>query len=1193
MRRWTLRVSLAVLGLLVVGAVTVQAVLMTDVPKRIVLGQLQKQLGLKVSAATLRTGWGGTTNLSNVTLALPLAGESFLDVPKMTVRHTSLPMLLLTRSVVIDALELDRPNLAVQRDEAGKWNVADVAELIGRAGGKQNETATGTPKLPAVTITQGTVVVDDATLGQRRTIPDLNVTGRRDGPLVYRYDVKVSDRVSLVGQVAPGAPWKHEVDAQLADFAEWLKPWVQELPADAAISAQWAGQLDGDGRVQGRLELVRARAGAVAAKGAVAIRHNGDGSFTAEPVGITVTTGQAALPEVQLASGRLTADGKGVRAERLLVTGVGGQARVDGNFALLTRSGELSAEWTDLLVPQLGIKNLTGSLKAEVGSPFPDRPQLKAKLVASGTTPDGPFAATLGVDGSGRSGWGEMDWRLFAENLDWNGNYPLSFDGSVIRVETTHRRESGPAIVRLLGVEKPGEPVVAGGEIDLSTGKWKAWLNAGAIALPKSDKQMSLALDAWGNRDHVRLEQFYVGLPRVECWAQGWYVYANPKPVELDAMIRTREGAAETVGTFRSDVHLSGTAAAPRDLEVTGKVRASGLRVAGKLIDEVKADIGGHIDNQQAAIVTEQLELLKGKWNVDALYDAKTRGMTVGIKVADLPADAIATALGQKNAAGVVSGQWTVYWPSVVGGIETLGMNGSLVATGVKAGAFIADRVDARTSLDRGTFYVNDVRATRRVTREVAGNAEPVDSQGRIDASAKVALAKPSVFTVMFQAHQYPVRVDGVWADVTGGTEMMTVDVNAPLDGLATNALTSFPRTLAARGKVTLDAKLMAGHGTEVAQAKFDAALNGRELDVKGFRVETSGGVIEGKGQVDADFPLDSTFGMTFNAIDSVMLADLFPAAVGLGGTYHGSLKVGPAKDPRALAPLKFSLEIRPTDGRYRDVEFGNMRLNGYTNLDRLVLADLSDSPSELHVAGGVIRVWGRLSSHAAVGTTKEVVSTQVSVVLDNLDLDQIVRTGKPDADPMPGRVNGRLTMIGSTRPLRDTTLVETDEVPAFLERLSKSVSMQGKVELSQAGLGKLDAFAALYDAMSLFQDMNTPTGAGSADVRMEDGALYMNNLRYFNRGTEIRAMATVGDVWRMPKSPVSGTAVGNARPFAEAKLPLFSTFDRILTQIQPTGVAIRGTVEDPKIRPTAFDDVGSAMKAFVLGDAKAAAGKK
>src|SRR3954471_24421046 len=158
MRRWTLRISVVLFALLVVAVASVQAVLMTDLPKRIVVGQIEKQLGLKVSAASLRTGWGGTTAMSNVTLSLPLAEHSFLDVPRMTVRHTSLPKLLITRSVTIDAVELDKPNLAVRRDAAGRWNMADVAELIARAGGKENQTPTGTPSLPALTITDGTVV---------------------------------------------------------------------------------------------------------------------------------------------------------------------------------------------------------------------------------------------------------------------------------------------------------------------------------------------------------------------------------------------------------------------------------------------------------------------------------------------------------------------------------------------------------------------------------------------------------------------------------------------------------------------------------------------------------------------------------------------------------------------------------------------------------------------------------------------------------------------------------------------------------------------------------------------------------------------------------------------------------------------------------------------------------------------------
>ena len=42
---------------------------------------------------------------------------------------------------------------------------------------------------------------------------------------------------------------------------------------------------------------------------------------------------------------------------------------------------------------------------------------------------------------------------------------------------------------------------------------------------------------------------------------------------------------------------------------------------------------------------------------------------------------------------------------------------------------------------------------------------------------------------------------------------------------------------------------------------------------------------------------------------------------------------------------------------------------------------NLTDNPSEFQVAGGVIRMWGRLSAHAATGAARSVVSTQMTVV--------------------------------------------------------------------------------------------------------------------------------------------------------------------------------------------------------------------
>ena len=130
MKRWSLRILLALLILIVIGIIVTQVVLSSDYPRTLVLGLVQRQLGLRVEAKTLETGWFGSTTLSDVKVSLPLAGESFLSMPTMEVDHTALIPLILTRKFELDGIELNKPNLVVRRDANGRWNLQNVAELV-------------------------------------------------------------------------------------------------------------------------------------------------------------------------------------------------------------------------------------------------------------------------------------------------------------------------------------------------------------------------------------------------------------------------------------------------------------------------------------------------------------------------------------------------------------------------------------------------------------------------------------------------------------------------------------------------------------------------------------------------------------------------------------------------------------------------------------------------------------------------------------------------------------------------------------------------------------------------------------------------------------------------------------------------------------------------------------------------------
>src|SRR4051812_20029760 len=98
-KRWLLRLFLMFVLLLIAIVITVQIVLGTTYPKTLVIGQVERALGLNVQAKTFGTGWFGHTVLRDVTISLPLADQAFLKIPELRVEHSTLPMMALKRGI--------------------------------------------------------------------------------------------------------------------------------------------------------------------------------------------------------------------------------------------------------------------------------------------------------------------------------------------------------------------------------------------------------------------------------------------------------------------------------------------------------------------------------------------------------------------------------------------------------------------------------------------------------------------------------------------------------------------------------------------------------------------------------------------------------------------------------------------------------------------------------------------------------------------------------------------------------------------------------------------------------------------------------------------------------------------------------------------------------------------------------------
>src|SRR3954464_11012092 len=81
LRKWTERIAIFVLGVVLVVGVVIQIILWTGVPRQIVVTQVEKGLGLRLGVESVSTGWFGRTTLHGVKIALPLSDQAFADVP--------------------------------------------------------------------------------------------------------------------------------------------------------------------------------------------------------------------------------------------------------------------------------------------------------------------------------------------------------------------------------------------------------------------------------------------------------------------------------------------------------------------------------------------------------------------------------------------------------------------------------------------------------------------------------------------------------------------------------------------------------------------------------------------------------------------------------------------------------------------------------------------------------------------------------------------------------------------------------------------------------------------------------------------------------------------------------------------------------------------------------------------------------
>ena len=1220
LRRWLLRLVLTLAILVALFLLAVQVVLWTDLPRKWVLSAIQQNLQLRVSAGSFNSGWRGRTSLDNVNLSLPLADQSFLQTPRLAIRHTSLWALLLGRGLKVESIEIDKPEVLVLQGADGRWNVQEVAELLRRAtGGKtaegqpQSAGRTGIPHLPRVNITDGVIRVVNR-YGRHATIQPLSIQGWSDGPLVWRFEAKVPDRLQVTGEVAPGGPWAHQAEIRLLDLGPLAEPFIQSpTPAirDALRSMRMDARWDGraDGGVWGRLNLRNFFAAGWKAAGPIRADFGRDAAAVRiSPAGLEITPPITTIPPARAAGGTLTFADGALAAQALSFAFAGGEVRIGGSYAFDRRAGKAEIWWNKLILPAGTVHG--GSLEASLRQPWPGQPVFAATLTSDGQLgADQSWSGQITLSGSGTS-WQNIDWRIDTPRLVYHHQKEpvdlshltatLSTRGNVVALTSLSIPPGG-----LYGKYRRGT-LTGEGQYDLATRDWNAHIAGADWPLKpgddqpagKTDVDLDFDLTAQGGRTWIQLRELFVSAAGVQAWANGQilhlpsggptdlHIYVGYPPVNYTWRER-RAGAtsADDVhlsGHLYSELHLTG-ALWPLDLDVNGSLYARQFKVNEHPLGNVTMYLAGFADPRRLHLTTSDLELLGGTWDATLVHHYPTRlteltHLTVDLK--QLPLAQVDNFVKPPPSfRGVMAGRWALQTRD----FDLKGMS--------LDGSFDIRRLARVASMDPPATQAATTRpeTVRRVTpgERLIPIADRVE--GNITARKRIVTIAPIRFHHTAGRGATPVRGEG--------TALVRFPLDAPSQVHLEGTLASWPLMLAdpktgrtgeailwGETSLDVDLKQLAGQGRAnatlslawnnqtVGSLKFDTLLDRRIIHVKSIGGDILGGSVIGGGSINLEKPLESNGRFDWNHIEAPRIINLFPALAGLQGNYSGTTTFSPTprdRHPNALGPFGITGSISVDGGWLHGMHVGNAQFTAYLDKDRAVLDRL-----RWNLADGQLGAWARLTWYKSPTTKRPERFLHVGLDVDKLSLDQVLSALRPrgvEHEAMPGLVTGRLWAAGNP----------------FTEQGRRLASGEGNLRIERSDLANADIVNALYSIMSVRMGDKAPEGRGFAELRLEGPRLEIPVVRYFNRGVDLWINASVLDVFQGPGSAIQGTAAGSARPLRDLKLPFAADIDKIFQALQSNlaTVAIGGTVKKPEAKVIPFAEAGSSFRRFMVGE--------
>jgi len=1052
MWRRIIRILFILFVILLVTAVSVHLVLLTDIPRRWIIRTVGKELGMKVTADSLQTNLWGKTLIKNLVLNFPMEDGQFFSIPEVNIQHSSVPMILLRGSPKIYSVKIVDPTISIRQDETHNWNIQTFASYLQQS--KTNTKKQGNQRLPKLEIVNGTLSIVTRN-GQAETIGAICFYGEHQGLMDWDFEMSIPSYGVVSGKVADGGLWAHKVkfDIELSDSL--IDNRILGTHKPVIVNGELFGRIEED-QLVGTLKIAQLQFDKMQAYGMLGIEISPTISFVRFE-DLLVQTSEFPVEKIKILSGSAYLDAKEFRVDNV-ITETGG---ILGSFTGCWNWGEKEGKFNTSWSKEVADRNLRyhGTLQGTASSPILGRKQVALSMTTQGKSTWGSWQNEATILGSGET-WSTSRWEVSIPNLLLQqGQTNIACQDIKAKIAVDWPKVS---LVDLQAANVGH--LEAEGEFRTVDRSWTISFEAENIQ--SNQKQLSptdLRLIANGNKKNISVEQFQITHQGLNFNVKGKMALPSVELSEAQAKLscyippskKGREQFADISGMLQCETDITGTMW-PLNLQLKSELSGKDINLNRKVISDLKIPWQAEIDTKQIKYNTDRFQLFDGNWNVKGEYDFSRRLVQMTLESAEVSLQPIVELFGLPlKSKGQMNSKLDAKLPLF--NIKDAALSGGWHVEGMVLGAVEADSAKGNVKIQDGTVMLDQIRLKQ--------------DQGLLSASAEFLLEQPQNVLVEVDAKDWPIG---------SPDHKMKVFIN----GQGNGNLDLSKRIAQVKGHISAsfvkDAK-------KLGYALGEISIEERTVGMDNIKIEALGGSASGTAKIPLDNWVASSAELKWSDVELGNFADWWEALRGLSGKSSGSLTAALADDGRPLEPLYIDINVDVSNGGFRNAQIGNCRIKACVGKERLLI-----EKSEFEVMNGTLTAWGNLRRRG------DKFSAYVHTDFSQLELDQLVHFVLSDANPTEGRLAGTGTLVvlsdfhgmtgGINANLSQSELGQGIVVRTIYDALNLKLGSRPPAGEGQIRL-RLEGSTVTIPSFSYFNRGVEIRGAGSIDDLMMGGA--------------------------------------------------------------------------------------------------------